>query len=323
MMESTSSHAAANPLLAMSDALASVVEQVGQSTLAVLGRQQRAIASGIVWRRGVLVSAAHVFRRTPAAVTVLSADGQAHQATLAGIDSGTDIAVFRLPDESIDAAVLSDSAAVKAGHLVIAVGRSTQGDVCASHGVVNRCSGPWQTWLGGHIERLIRLDGGLYDGLSGGPVADAGAAVIGMATAALSRSHGIVVPASTVSRVVDDLLSKGHAGRAYLGIAAQTVALPKSAATSTDTADTADTAAPRDGLLVTSLAPGGPAEQAGILVGDILTHAAGRSTRSLQALRASLAEHIGERVQVTLLRGGVPIETSLTVRQWPSERRGC
>ena len=126
---------------------------------------------------------------------------------------------FRLDDEAATARLGAAIAAVlKAGHTVIAVGRSGDGDVVASQGIVNRAGGAWQTWLGGHVDRLVRLDGGVYDGLSGAPVADTQGAVVGMATAALSRSYGIVVPTATVTRVVDALLAHGRVARAWLGI---------------------------------------------------------------------------------------------------------
>ena len=308
--------AAGNPLAAMSNALAAVVDAVGGSTLAVLGRRG-ALASGVVWRSGVLVSAAHVFRRTPAAAAVLAADGKERDATLVGVDTSTDIAVFRLPDDDIASAEIGDAAHVKAGHLVIAIGRSGKGDVTASYGLVNRASGAWQTWLGGQVDRLIRLDGGLYDGLSGGPVADASGSVIGIATSALSRSHGIVVPSSTVSRVVDALLAKGHVSRAFLGVAAQPVPLPKTAAAA------ASDGAERNGLLITALAPGGPAEKAGLMIGDIVVDVAGRPATDLHELRASLADRVGEKVRIGLRRGGEPAEVTLTVGEWPSQRRAC
>ncbi|HJW12153.1 MAG TPA: trypsin-like peptidase domain-containing protein [Albitalea sp.] len=295
-----------NPLLALSDALAAVVERVGQSTLAVRGRSRHALASGVVWKAGILVTAAHVFRRTPAAVSVLAAGDKSFDATLVGIDSSTDIAVLRLPDESVPAAEIGDASAVKAGHLALAVGRSADGDVTASYGLVNRTSGAWQTWLGGQVDRLIRLDGGLYDGLSGGPVADASGTVIGMATSALSRSYGIVVPASTVSRVVDTLLTQGRVARAFIGIGAQPVDVEAGT-----------------GLLVTSLARGGPADQAGILVGDIVLDVAGRPAATLHELRSALGSRIGERVRMALLRGGTPAEASVTIGEWPRAERAC
>jgi S1-C subfamily serine protease len=302
-----------NPLVAISDSLAAVVDVVGKSTVAVLGRR-RGVTSGVVWRPGVLVTVAHAFRRAPAAISLVAEGGRSLDAALIGIDSSTDIAVFRLPDESVAAVQTGDASTVRAGHLAIAIGRGSAGDVTASYGLVNRTGGAWQTWLGGHIDRLIRLDGGVYDGLSGGPVADARGSVIGIATSALSRSYGIVVPTLTVSRVVDALLGKGHVARAFLGISAQTVPLPKTAG---------EAAAEEDstvGLLITPLVRGGPADQAGVLIGDILVSVAGQPTPNLHDVRSALADHIGEQVRVNVLRGGVPTELQLTVAEWPTER---
>ena len=307
--------AAANPLQAHSQFLAAIVEQVGASTLAVLGRRH-SVASAVVWRPGLVVTAAHVFRRTPAAVDLVGSDGRTFAAALVGIDSSTDIALFRFADEAAAGAPpaisVGDAAAVKAGHFAIAVGRSAEGDAIASAGLVNRAAGPWQTWLGGHVDRLIRLDGGVYEGLSGAAVADAAGAVIGIATAALSRSYGIVVPASTVDRVVDALLAQGHVARPWLGIGAQPVPLPLSPAVA---------AAGRTGLLVTSLASGGPAERAGVLVGDIVVAAAGQASGNLHELRQALAAHVGKDASLSLLRGGVATELTVPVGEWPGARR--
>ncbi len=309
-MNTHTPNVAANPLQAHSELLAAIVEQVGASTLAVLGRHH-SIASAVVWRPGLVVTAAHVFRRTPAAVSLVASGGETLAAALVGIDSSTDIALFRIADEAAAGApaaiAAGDASAVKAGHFAIAVGRSGEGDAIASAGLVNRAAGPWQTWLGGHVDRLIRLDGGVYDGLSGAAVADAGGAVIGIATAALSRSYGIVVPASTVDRVVDALLAHGHVARPWLGIGAQPVPLPA--------------AAGRSGLLVTSLASAGPAERAGMLVGDIVVSAGDGSTGNLHELRQALAAHVGKPAKLSLLRGGVATELTVQVGEWPGARR--
>ncbi len=313
-MNTSTQDIAVNPLQAHSNVLADIVEQVGASTLAVLGRHH-SVASAVVWRAGLVVTAAHVFRRTPAAVSLVGSEGKTFAATLVGIDSSTDIALFRFADEAAAGAPPSiaagDASAVKAGHFAIAVGRSGEGDPIASAGLVNRAAGPWQTWLGGHVDRLIRLDGGVYDGLSGAAVADAAGAVIGIATAALSRSYGIVVPSSTVDRVVDALLSHGHVARPWLGIGAQPVPLPASAAAS----------AGQTGLLVTSLASGGPAERAGVLVGDIVVGAGSGSAGDLHELRQALAAHVGQDAKLSLLRGGVATELTVQVGEWPGARR--
>jgi serine protease Do len=312
-MSDTSVLPPASPLAAFSDGVANIVEMVGASTLSLPGRHRRGLASAVVWRPGVVVTAAHVFRRNPAAISLLAGEGSSVEATLAGIDSPTDIAVFRVAEEAAPAADLGDPSALRAGSLAIAVGRSASGDLTASYGIVNRSSGPWQTWLGGQLDRMIRLDGGLYPGLSGGPVADAGGKVVGIATSALSRSHGMVVPATTVTRVVEALLAQGHVPRAFLGIGAQPVAVRSQEGGGADAA----------GLLITGLVAGGPAASAGMLVGDILVGVDGKPAASLHELRAGLADKVGQAVQATVHRGGVPAELKLDVGQWPTEKRRC
>jgi serine protease Do len=306
-----------NPLVAQSQAVAALVDKLGASVFAVRGRRGT-VATGVVWQPGLVVTAAHVFRRTPAAVTLVGADGVTVEAALAGIDSGTDIALFRLAEKDAAAfppVTFGDAAGVRAGHLAIAVGRSGEGDTIASSGIVNRAGGAWQTWLGGSLDRLIRLDGGVYDGLSGAPVTDASGAVIGVASAALSRSYGIVVPTSTVSRVVEVLATGGHVGRPWLGIGAQPVPLPAAVEAASGTAAT--------GLLISALAPGGPAERAGLLIGDIVVRAAGEIAADLRALRNALAAHVGKAATLSILRGGAARELQVEVGEWPLERRSC
>ena len=306
MNPSPESFAPSGALLAQSQSLAAIVDHVGQGTLAVLGRRG-AVASAVVWRSGLVVTAAHVFRRTPAAATFVGAGGLTLTAALVGIDSSTDLALFRLPEgHALPAVAAGDPSAVRPGHLAIAVGRGAEGDLIASAGIVNRAGGAWQTWLGGHVDRLIRLDGGVYEGLSGAPVADASGAVIGIATSALSRSYGVVVPAATISRVVDALLAHGRIARPRLSIGAQPVPLPNGEG--------------RSGLLVTSLLAGGTAEQAGLLIGDIVVEAAGTPVADLGALRHALAAHVGASVTLAVLRGGVPMALACSVGEWPAER---
>jgi S1-C subfamily serine protease len=138
--------------------------------------------------------------------------------------------------------------------------------------------------------------------------------VVGIATSALSRSYGVVVPATTVSRVVAAILSKGHVARAFLGIGAQSVPLGNTEP---------EGSGAQSGLLVTHLVPHGPADRAGILVGDILVSVNGGPATSLQDLRHGLADEIGRAVKVEVRRGGAPAELTLTVGQWPTESRCC
>lgn len=301
---------AISAMAALSDGLADAVETIGASVLAVPGRGRGALASAVVWRPGVVVTAAHVFRRTPASIELVGPGGQAVAATAAGIDPSTDLAVFRLADERLPVVPRGDAATVRTGHLALLVGRSVHGDADASFGLVNRSGGEWRSWMGGRIDRLIRLDGGVHQGLSGGPVADASGRVYGIASAALSRHFGVVVPASTIDTVVDALLAGGRVSRGFLGISAQSVST-----------GSGDSAAP--GLLITGLTEGGPAAQAGLLLGDIVLRVAGLAAESLHDLRHALADKVGQAVTLAVLRGGVPTELQVTVAAWPERAHRC
>jgi serine protease Do len=302
------------PLKALSDSIASTVEKVGRSTVAVRGRGRHALGCAVVWRDGILVTAAHVFGRAPATASIVTAHRGGADLALIGTDAPTDLAVFRLPGNELPAVEVGSCAAARAGELAIQVGRSQAGELTASVSVINRVAGPWQTWLGGHMDRMIRLDSGVHEGLSGAAVADASGRVIGMATSALSRAYGIVVPESTIGRVLDELLAKGHVARAFLGIGAQPVAVSGARAGAPAGGD-------GSGLLITSLLPDGPAAQGGLLVGDIVVDVADHQASSVPELRDALAGNIGRSVRVSLIRGGAPAQAQVTVGQWPTEAR--
>jgi S1-C subfamily serine protease len=298
-----------SPLAEYSDTIADIVATLGRSTLAL--RSRTPLASAVLWRDGVVVTVAHPHRRIPSTLTLDGAGGTPHEAALAGADVSTDLAVYRVAEAAgTPLAAMADPAAIRAGQVAIAAARLPGGDLAADHGLVQRVSGPWQSWLGGTLDSLIRLDGSLQRGFSGAAVADARGAVLGLATAALSRSHGIVIPAATVNRVVDALLAKGHVERGFLGIGAQPVRLDGGGGES------------GAGLLVNALAADGPAAKSGVLVGDIIVAAGGAAVASLRALRAALADRVGQTVTLRLSRGGQPQEVDVPVAAWP-ERAHC
>src|SRR5581483_6090353 len=114
----------------------------------------------------------------------------------------------------------------KPGHLALAVGRSEDSGVNASMGIISAVSGPWRTWRGGRLDQYIRLDLTMYPASSGGAVVDSAGAVIGVATSGLSRLAGLAIPAASINRVLDDILSRGRVSRGYLGVGLQPVVLP-------------------------------------------------------------------------------------------------
>src|SRR5215469_12382966 len=155
----------------LSNQFAEVAEKAGKSVVAVHGGR-RVSGTGIVWRQGVVVTASHMLRRTED-IEVTFADKSRGKATFAGRDLGTDVAVLRLDTPSAaPPAPLGDASSVRVGQLVLAVGRSTLGDLAAALGIIARTGAAWQTWRGGRIDSLLRPDVTLYPGQSGSALVD-------------------------------------------------------------------------------------------------------------------------------------------------------
>jgi S1-C subfamily serine protease len=218
-----SAPAPAGILAGLSHDLASTVELVGRSVVAIHARR-RIPSSGIVWRPGIVATAAHTLTRDED-ITVTLASGRTAAATLAGRDPATDLAVLRLEDAAVPPVERGDTAALQVGRLVLALGRPGP-QITASLGIISAVGGEWRTWQGGRIEHFLRLDLAIYDGFSGGPLVEAGGRVLGLNTSGLSRAMALAIPAATVDRVADQLLASGRVGRGYLGLAVQPVQLP-------------------------------------------------------------------------------------------------
>jgi serine protease Do len=311
-METSSS--GTSPLQSLSDCLADIVERVGRSVVAVQGRHRMA-SSGVIWASGVVVTAAHTVKRDEG-IGVTLADGRTVAAALAGRDSGTDIAVLKLDAADLAPVERGAAASLKAGHFVLAVARADGPNVSADCGVIGSVGGPWRTWRGGQLDAYVRLDGGLSPGFSGAALADARGQVAGMCTSGLARGPGIVVPAATIERVAGELLAKGRVSRGYLGVGTQPVHLSDAWVGKLGLSSSR-------GLLVVSLEPGGPAERAGVLIGDVLVGLEGRPIRDMDDVQAALgSEQIGQPLKAALIRGGEPKECAIVVGERP-ERDRC
>lgn len=292
-----------NPL-SLQDDLPLSVARVAASVLGVATRRHR--SAGVLWRPGVLVGSASALWRA-SEVSLILPDGEQVQGQVRGVDGATDLAAVQFDSASLPVAERATAYAARVGDFVFAVGREPSGLTQASFGHVGMAGGEWRTWRGGRVEQLIRLDGGLYPGLAGGPVADATGRVLGVASDAFSRHHGVVLPGATVDRVLDQLLAHGRVQQGYLGVAVQPAQAVR---------DGVGVA----GLLVSSLAEDGPAARGGLLVGDVIVQVGDTPVSTLDALRDRLP--VGARVQLQLVRGGQSQTVELDVGQRPAGRCG-
>ena len=296
-------------LLAFSNSLADAVEHAGGSIVAVNARG-RVSSSGVHWRTGIVVTADHTIERDEG-ITVTLPSGKTIPATIAGRDAGTDLAVLRVDGADLPAAEIGNSADLKIGHIVLAVARPGEGGLGTSWGAISSISGAWRTWAGGQIDLLIRPDLTLYPGFSGGPLVDAAGRVVGINTSGLSRSLNLAVPTATVNRVVDALLSNGRIARGFLGVAMQPVRLPENLRGGLQ-------AGTEGGLIVVSVEENGPAEKAGVIVGDIITALGGAPVADTNDVQSLLdPDRVGKPLSVQLVRGGAVTNLTITVGERP------
>jgi len=296
-------------LLSLSNDLAAAVERAARAVVTVHARP-RLPSTGVLWRPGIVVTAEHTVR-VDEEIRVTWSDGRAAPATLVGRDPGTDLAVLRIGESDPTTAEIGDSAELKVGHLVLAVGYGPR----ASWGVVSAVGGAWRTGRGGEVDRLLRVDLVLYPGFSGGPLVDASGKVAGLVTSGLSRQLELAVPTATVTRVVDELLATGRVSRGYLGVGLQPVALPEALGRLAPGADAR-------GLIVVGVVADGPAARAGLMLGDVLVALEGTPLHDLGDVQAAIAgRRTGTAVTVSLFRAGTPLDVAVTLAERPSRRR--
>jgi S1-C subfamily serine protease len=293
-----------NPISALSEALIEAVEKAGASTVLVNGRH-RMPASGIVYATDLVLTADHVVERDED-ISVTLADGTNVTASIAGRDPGNDLALLRLEKSNTTPADKASQDA-KVGQLVIALGRPNLEGIEASMGIVSAIGGPVRTGRGGLLERYLRTDAVPFPGFSGGPLIDTEGRVVGLNTSGLAHGAAITIPAFLAWSDAENLVKYGYIKRGYLGIRSQEVELAvdlqKVLSREQET-----------GLLLVSVEKGSPAESGGLMVGDILVAIEGQAIADHDELMVHLSgESVGKPLAVQLLRGGQPLNISVTV----------
>src|SRR5437764_11088263 len=292
-------------LIALSNALAQATERSAASTVA-LHTEARGSSSGIIWRNGVIVTAEHALGRDEDIQLTLP-DGRVVTATLTGRDPSTDLAVLKCPEATSPFTETGDVYRTKPGNLALVVGRTRASGPVVALGAVSLVVAERRAWTGAALAPYIRLDIGVQPTAVGGAVVNPHGQVIGIATPRFARFGAIAVPAPTVNRVVETLLQKGHIPRGYLGVGLQTVRLPDALRRTLQRND-------KTAAIVLEVEPEGPADQAGIVIGDIFVALAGNSITRLEDVHGQLgAESIGKSLPLKFVRGGALQEANIIV----------
>ncbi len=302
--------------------------------------RQSGLGSGFVWdKNGHIVTNNHVVEGATS-ILVQFHDGREYSAELIGADPDSDLAVLKIdaPTSELEPLTVIDSSEVEVGDLAIAIGNPygltgtmTVGIVSA----VGRSLSVDNTSLTGSytIPDIIQTDAAINPGNSGGVLLNDKGQVIGVTTAIQSTSGsnagiGFVVPSTIVRLVVPELIENGFYEHSWIGLSGNTL--------QADIAEAMDLDRSQRGVLIASITPDSPADEAGlrgsdkqfeylgsqvIIGGDIITAIDGEPTPTFEALVSYLARATepGQKVELTILRDGKTQTVDLTLGVRPGK----
>ncbi|AGT08492.1 DegQ family serine endoprotease [Paracoccus aminophilus] len=269
-------------------------------------QKSNALGSGfVVSADGLIVTNNHVIDGADE-IEVEFYSGKRLPAKVVGKDDKTDIAVLKVesPDK-LPFVKFGDSDKARVGDLVLALGNPLGQGFSATTGIVSARNRA----LTGSYDDFIQTDAAINRGNSGGPLFNMDGEVIGVNTAILSPNGGSIgigfsMASNVVAKVVQQLEQFGETRRGWLGVKIQDV--------TPDIADSLGLAA-QSGALVTDV-PAGPAADAGMKAGDIITKFAGGDVKDIRELLRHVADApVGEKVDVTVLREGKPVDLQVTL----------
>ncbi|MFP8967106.1 trypsin-like peptidase domain-containing protein [Pokkaliibacter sp. CJK22405] len=225
-------------------------------------RIQSSLGSGVIIdSKGYVVTNHHVINNADE-IKVALRDGREADAKVIGSDQDADLALLKIDLPNLPVIKTTDDSTARIGDVVLAIGNPFGVGQTVTMGIIS-AKGRAQLGLSA-FERFIQTDAAINPGNSGGALVDTQGRLLGINTAIFSKSGGyqgigFAIPANMVNQVVKDLVQYGEVIRGWLGVETQEL--------KTQSKDNASS----DALLVTSLYQDGPAEQAGLRVGDIIT----------------------------------------------------
>ena len=281
-------------------------------------RQTQSLGSGVVVdaAKGYILTNNHVIDRADE-IKVTLRNGETHLAKLIGTDPDSDIAVIQIEAKNLHAVPLADSAKVRVGDFVVAIGNPFGLGQTVTSGIV---SATGRSGLGIHgFEDFIQTDASINPGNSGGALVNLRGELVGINTAILSRSGGNIgigfaIPMNMAHDIMQQLVTYGRVERGRLGAQAQDL--------TPELAQAFDIKY-RRGAVVTQVEAGSAADRAGLKVGDIVTEVNGKPVRDAATLRNSIGLlRVGQEVKLKVLREGKAKNLVAKVEQPGSSEQG-
>ncbi len=282
---------------AYSRAVVSAVDVVAPSVVHI--QAGRGGGSGVVFTPdGLILTNDHVVGSGGPTQVVL-ADGQTLGADLIGRDADTDLAVLRVSSEhTLPWVTLADSRELRVGQIAIAIGSPFGFQHSVSAGIVSALGRSLRSRSGRLMDGIIQTDAALNPGNSGGPLVSTRGHVIGVNTAMIAAAQGVcfAIPSNTAVLVASKLIRDGRVRRSRIGVAGQSVRVPKAIARKQHLAVAS-------GVAVASIEPASPAARAGLREGDVIVAYGGTAVTAVDDLQRVLTdEQVGKPAPVTILR---------------------
>ncbi len=277
-------------------------------------REETSLGSGvIVSPQGFILTNNHVIEGADE-IRVGLRDGRSAEATIVGTDTEADLAVLKIELGDLPTITLGDSDSLRVGDVVMAIGNPFGVGQTVTLGIT---SATGRSELGiSTFENFIQTDAAINPGNSGGALITARGELIGINTAIFSRSGGsqgigFAIPVSLAKDSMSQIVEKGYVSRGWLGIEIQEL-----------TPQLAESFGIRgeQGVIVAGVLRGGPADQAGLQPGDIVTRLNGKPIGSARSALNAIAQTApGQKLEVVGLRNGKPLELKATVAERPQQ----
>lgn len=271
-------------------------------------QEARGNGSGfVITPDGYILTNSHVVHGADR-IEVGLADGRKTQADLIGDDPDTDLAVIRIHLANLVPVKLGNSHAIRVGQLVVAIGNPYGFQATITAGVVSALGRSLRSRSGRLINDVIQTDAALNPGNSGGPLVNSLGEVIGVNTAIILPAQGICFATgiNTAKYVAAALIKDGKIRRGYIGVGGQTVPLDRRLVRFHQLAV-------ESGVLVLSTEANSPAQQTGLVRGDVIVGFAGESIAGIDDLHRYLTEAtIGTPGTLTVIRGTEQLQLEIT-----------